>query len=177
MPIMRAASPPPTGGGGQRGGISPLDLLMPAPHPPVVGTQDGPDVQLASGVRVRRTRIGSQRVPDQALWDVIRAIQQLPAADQQLVARAGVPIILVPAKRLEYVHGTSTAVLGATSIHQDSGRWVPTAVRVATAAPEAARGGANSISEVTQHEIGHVVAVIRSQDRSEETAIRYAERW
>ncbi|MCW2928028.1 MAG: hypothetical protein JWM86_1996, partial [Thermoleophilia bacterium] len=155
-----SAAPPPTRSGalGELGGMP-----------------DGPDVVLPSGVHVRRTSVGGRRVSEAALLQAVRGIQQLPVQHQLLIARAGIAVELVPVAQLEQVEGTSQPVLGATAVNQDSsGRWIPSRIRIAVDSPISARGGVNAIGEVTQHEIGHAIAVMGTEDRSEAAAIRYA---
>jgi hypothetical protein len=143
--------------------------------PELAGAPDGADVVLPSGVRVRRTTIGGRHVSQGALLQAIRGIQQLPLQHQLLLARSGIAVELLPVTQLEQVEGTSQPVLGATAVNQDSdGRWVPTRIRVATDSPISARGGVNAIAEVAQHEIGHAISVMTTQNRSEDAAIRYA---
>lgn len=143
--------------------------------PELAGAPDGADVVLPSGVRVRRTTVGGRHVSQGALLQAIRGIQQLPVQHQLLLARAGIAVELLPVTQLEQVEGTSQPVLGATAVSQDSsGRWVPSRIRIATDSPISAKGGVNAISEVTQHEIGHAISVMSTQDRSEDAAIRYA---
>jgi hypothetical protein len=97
------------------------------------------------------------------------AIAKLPAADRALLTRHGLRVQLVPTASLE------DGMWGATSIERAaSGRWTPTEIRVASRI----RGtGVESLAEVVQHEIGHAISVLRSQDRSEDAAGRYARRW
>jgi hypothetical protein len=144
----------------------------------VDGVQDGPDLVLPSGVRIRRKRVGMFSVTQAELQQAVRGVQLLPLQHQLVIARAGIPIELLPIAHLEQVSGTSEPVLGATAVVQDSsGAWIPTRVRVAVRSPLAAVNRMNSIGEVTQHEIGHALAVLGNQDRSEEAAIRYAARY
>lgn len=142
--------------------------------PEVHGVPDGPDYVLPSGVRIRRSRIGGRRVSDEKLLQAIRGVQLMPMAHQQLIARLGVPVLLVPTQRLEQVAGTTSPILGATSISHDGQTWRPTMVRIATDSPISERGGVHAIDEVTQHELGHVLSVVTTQDRSEQAATRYA---
>lgn len=110
------------------------------------------------------------------LNQAIHAIRLLPVQHQLLLARAGIAIELVPATQLEQVPGTTDAVLGATAItHSDSTGWTPTRIRVATRSALSSHGGINGIEEVTQHEIGHAISVLTTQDRSEDAARRYAQ--
>ena len=55
-----------------------------------------------------------------------------------------------------------------------NGTWRPTLVRVAVRAGLARD---EQTSEIVQHELGHVVSVVRTQDRSEAAAINYARRF
>lgn len=96
----------------------------------------------------------------------VAAVRMLPAADVAMVAAAGVQIHLVPTGGLE------GGLLGATTIVQNgNGRWVPTKIRVAA---QAGLTGSESLPEIVQHEFGHAISVLRSQDRSERAAIAYA---
>jgi hypothetical protein len=97
----------------------------------------------------------------------LAAMRKLPASDLQLLARRGIVVHLLP------VSGLENNLLGATTITQDtdSGTWNPTTIRIAAAA--GLKGG-QATGEIVQHEIGHAVAVIRRQDRSEAAAIAYA---
>ncbi len=160
------ASPPSTviGGGG-------ATAATPTSDPAEIGgTPDGPDVVLASGVHVRRLRIGANTVGAQQLQQAIQGIAALPLAHQQLLARLGIPVELVPVTQLERVTGATAPVVGATRVIGAAGN--AHAERLRIAAYQAAVG--TSVVEATQHEIGHVVAVTTQQDLSEETAIRYA---
>lgn len=97
------------------------------------------------------------------------AVAKLPAADRALLARLGLRVQLVPTRGLE------DGMLGATSIVRGrDGRWSPTAIRVASRIDGR---GAESLGEVVQHEVGHALAVLRRQDRSEDAAHAYARRW
>ncbi len=147
-----------------------------APPPMVQGTPDGADIVLPSGVRIRRTRIGAQRVGEQQLLQAIRGVQLLPPQHQAALARTGIPIELVPAQSLEVAAGMSGPVLGLTTIENREGTWQPTRLRVAVDSPRSgpSNAGVNGVEEVVQHEIGHVIAVLGSQDRTEQTAMLYA---
>jgi len=151
----------------------PRALTAPAAPPPEVhGTPTGPDLVLPTGVRIRLTRIGTATVTQAALAQAVRGIQLLPIPHQQLLARIGIPIQLLPVANLEQVPGTVNPVLGATAVGTDSdGRIVPSQIRIAAASTRAAP---YSISEVVQHEIGHAFAVVGRQDTSEAAAERYA---
>lgn len=97
------------------------------------------------------------------------AVAKLPAADRALLARLGLRVQLVPSRGLE------DGMLGATSIVRGrDGRWSPTAIRVAS---RIEGRGPGSLGEVVQHEVGHALAVLRRQDRSEDAAHAYARRW
>lgn len=96
------------------------------------------------------------------------AVAQLPKADRALLVQHGLQVRLVPAASLE------DGMLGATSIERArDGRWVPTEIRIASRIDGT---GAESLAEVVQHEIGHALAVLREQDRSEDAAHAYARR-
>ncbi len=96
------------------------------------------------------------------------AVAKLPKADRALLVRHGLQVRLVPNASLE------DGMLGATSIERArDGRWKPTEIRVAS---RIAGKGAESLAEVVQHEIGHALAVLRGQDRSEDAAHAYARR-
>lgn len=138
--------------------------------PELGGVPDGPDVVLPSGLRIRRLRLGRLRVGMEQLRQAIMGAQLLPVAHQQLVARLGIPIELVPVAQLERLPQTTLPVVGATRIVGDPGRVRPERLRIAAYADQV-RG---SVAEATQHEIGHVVAVVAAQDTSEATAERYA---
>ena len=148
-------------GGGTVGGGDP---------PEIDGVVDGPDVVLSTGVHIRRKRIGSARVGDAELQQAIRGVQALPVSHQMLIARLGLPIELIPVVQLERVLGTTDPVVGATRITGPDGSLRPGKIRIA-----AYQSHVNSsVTECTQHEIGHAIAVTANQDTSEATAIRYA---
>lgn len=114
-------------------------------------------------------RSGARQVRAAELSAARAAVAALPAADRRLLARSGLRVELVPASSLEQ------GMLGATGIARDAdGRWGVTAIRVAS---RLQGRGAESLGEVVQHEVGHAVSVLRSQDRSESAAHRYARRW
>lgn len=138
--------------------------------PEINGPADGPDVVLATGVRIRRKRIGSSRVGDAELQQAIRGVQALPVAHQMLIARLGLPIELVPVVQLERIAGTTDPVVGATLIVGPDGSAKPAKIRIAAYQAHLK----SSVTEATQHEIGHAIAVVANQDMSEDTAIRYA---
>ncbi|MCB0877522.1 MAG: hypothetical protein KDC46_00875 [Thermoleophilia bacterium] len=109
---------------------------------------------------------GTQRVSASQLTTARVAVSKLPAADRALLARHGLRVELVPATALE------DGMLGATSIVRDAdGRWAPTTIRVAS---RIHGRGVESLAEVVQHEVGHAISVLRSQDRSEDAAGAYA---
>ena len=112
---------------------------------------------------------GTGVVQARELREARAAVASLPVADRALLARHRLRVELVPTKVLE------DGMLGATSIVRAAdGRWTPTQIRVAS---RIRGGGAESLAEVVQHEIGHALAVIRGQDRSEDAAHAYARRW
>jgi hypothetical protein len=114
--------------------------------------------QRAAGARVTATELRVARA----------AVAQLPKADRALLARHGLQVRLVPKASLE------DGMLGATSIERArDGRWAPTEIRIAS---RITGKGAESLAEVVQHEIGHALAVLRDQDRSEDAAHAYARR-
>jgi len=131
------------------------------------GDPDGPPARLPSGIVVHRRSIGGRRVSTSEFLQAVRGIQLLPRADQLAIARAGVPVYLVPSTLLE------NTLLGATTIVQptEGAPWRPTLVRVAVSA---GRQGTEATGEIVQHELGHVLAVLNGQDRSEAAAERYA---
>lgn len=160
-------------GGGGSGGVSAGAMqTLAAAAPPVTirGARDGPDITLSNGIKVRRMTVGNARVTERELHEAIRGILVLPVADQRLIARAGIPVELVPTSALE------GGILGATTILQSSaGGWSPSLVRVAVRSPLSNQGnGRERIGEIVQHELGHVRAVLLGQDRSEQAAERYA---
>lgn len=131
------------------------------------GVQDGPALRLPSGVTLRMHRLGDARVSKGELMDTLRGINQLPGQDLQLMASKGVEVHLLPTARLE------NDLLGATRITAAPGStvWQPQLVRVAV---RAGRDGMESTPEIVQHEIGHVISVLRTQNRLEEPAELYA---
>ncbi|MCW2960937.1 MAG: hypothetical protein JWM25_1416 [Thermoleophilia bacterium] len=162
-----------SGGGGGSPGVSTAAIqTLAAAAPPVTirGARDGPDITLSNGIKVRRMAVGNARVTERELHEAIRGILVLPVADQRLIARAGIPVELVPTAALE------GGILGATTILQSSaGGWSPSLVRVAVRSPLSNQGtGRERIGEIVQHELGHVRAVLLGQDRSEHAAERYA---
>ena len=121
-------------------------------------------------MQVRRSTIVTARpkVSSAQLREANRAVASLPKADRALLARHGLKVTLVPTKSLE------DGMLGATSIVRGrDGRWTPTEIRVAS---RISGRGAESLAEVVQHEVGHALAVLRDQDRSEDAAHAYARR-
>ncbi len=121
-------------------------------------------------MQVRRSTIVTARpkVSSAQLREANRAVATLPKADRALLARHGLTVTLVPTKRLE------DGMLGATSIVRGrDGRWTPTEIRVAS---RISGRGSESLAEVVQHEVGHALAVLRDQDRSEDAAHAYARR-
>lgn len=146
------------------------DDSRPAAAVELHGDADGPPTRLPTGVLVQRRRIGDRRVSTAEFLQAVRGISLLPKQHQQALARAGVPIYLVPSAGLE------DGLLGATTIVQDTdgSNWRPTLVRVAVSAN---RRGTEATAEIAQHEIGHVIAVLTGQDRSEAAAEAYARRY
>jgi hypothetical protein len=132
---------------------------------------DGPTLVLPSGVRVQREVVNGRRVSDAQLQQALQGIALLPLADQQLMARTGITIQLLP---LVTLNGQKQ--LGATNVEQmPNGVWVPTTMRIAMLGnAQIPRTGVDAIGETVQHEIGHVVSVVTRQDRSEQAAITYA---
>lgn len=121
-------------------------------------------VGVAPAARARRSTVRTSE-----LGAARAAVAKLPAADRALLARHGLRVQLVPTRALE------DGMLGATSIVRGrDGRWSPTAIRVASRLDGR---GAESLAEVVQHEVGHALAVLRRQDRSEDAAHAYARRW
>jgi hypothetical protein len=146
-----------------------VDDSRPSAPQELFGVADGTAYRLRSGIVVQKRRVGNDRVSRDALRDILRAIDLLPAADQSLIARTGIVIMVLPVAALE------GGLLGATTIVQDTvgAPWRPTVVRVAA---HAGRNGAEATGEIVQHEIGHVLAVLTRQDRSEAAAADYARR-
>jgi hypothetical protein len=139
----------------------------------LAGTPDGPDLVLPSGVRIRRQRIGANRVSDQQLQDAIRGVQLLPAAHQRLLVQLRIPVELVPVVQLEKLPGTTGPVVGATRVVGPDGQAHPERIRIASYQAQVG----TSVQEAVQHEIGHAIAVTAKQDTSEDTAIAYAARY
>ncbi len=133
----------------------------------VHGVAVGPAIVMPSGVRVVREQLGTARVSDLQLRQILLGIAQLPVADQQLLASRGIEIHLLPTGGLEQ------GLLGATTIVRENAStpWRPTLVRVAVAAGGVGR---EANSEIVQHEIGHCVSVIERGDNSELAADTYA---
>lgn len=161
FPDRFAAPAPPAAGAGLGAPAMPLTIR---------GVQDGRELVLPSGVRLRRMTLAGAHVTERELMDVARAVMILPAQHQAMIARSGVAVELVPVAALE------GGILGATSIEQDGGGpWRPTLVRVAVRSPLSQAGSPReTIGEIAQHEIGHVLAVLTGQDRGEAAAERYA---
>ena len=143
--------------------------------PMVRGSSDGPDIVLPTGVRIRRTIIAGMRVNWAEVMQAVQGVQALPVAHQQLMARTGAVIELVPVAGLELTAG-GQPMLGATTIDRApmSDTWRASLVRVAVRSPRSVPGTRESIGEIVQHEIGHVLAVLSGQDRGEDAAERYA---
>ena len=147
-----------------------LTSLIRREQPEVHGVADQRDVLLPSGVVLRRKRIGYHQVTDAQMQAAAAGIMRLPLEHQRYIAQLGVPIELVPVAALE------NGILGATTINErDSGLWQPTHIRIAARAGKS--GGREELGEIVQHEIGHVVAMGTSQNRTEEAAESYAARY
>ena len=117
---------------------------------------------------VTSKRVSGDAVQARELREARTAVAKLPKADRALLAKHGLRVQLVPAKALE------DGMLGATSIVRAAdGRWTPTEIRIAS---KLHGRGAESLAEVVQHEVGHAIAVLRDQDRSEDAAHAYARR-
>lgn len=158
-------------GGGTNLSATTRALAQPMNAPEINGPADGPDILLPTGVRIRRKRIGSARVGDAELQQAIRGVQLLPVAHQNLIARLGLPIELVPVVQLERMVGKTDPIVGATAIEGPDGSARPTRIRIAAYQAQVR----TSVTEATQHEIGHAIAVQLRQDTSEATAMRYAQ--
>ncbi|MEO6867773.1 MAG: hypothetical protein ABI200_07105 [Gaiellales bacterium] len=141
----------------------------------VSGTTDGPDLLLPTGVRLRRMHVDGQRVTSSQLRQAIRGVQMLPIQDQQLIARLGIVIELLPVRHLEQISGTSDPVVGATTVMGPPGNGRATRIRIAMQMGQLQHK--TKISDVVKHEIGHVMAVTAHQDRSEQAAEAYAARY
>jgi hypothetical protein len=108
-----------------------------------------------------------QGVRPEQVADALSALAQIPLADRILLAQAGLVVDLMPDARFEH------DMVGATQVEKDaSGRWHPQSIRVATGA-----GLQNSPTRhIVAHEVGHAIAVMRTQDRSELAAEQYCMR-
>jgi hypothetical protein len=94
------------------------------------------------------------------------ALAKLPAADRALLAKHGLRVELGPRASLE------DGMLGATEVVRRSDeRLQPVRIRVAS---HVVGTGPDSLAEIAQHEVGHAISVLRSQDRSEDAAEQYA---
>lgn len=122
-----------------------------------------------AGVWIVPQSAGGRTVSRSELAQAQAAVQALPAADVALLAARGIRIHLYP------VAGLEDGLLGATTVVQDEAGapWRPTKIRVAA---RAGLDGEQALGEIVQHEVGHAVAVIRAQDRSEDAAEAYAKR-
>jgi hypothetical protein len=122
------------------------------------------------GVWLVPQQVGGRTITKAELAEAQRAVRALPAADVALLARADIRIHLLP------VAGLEDGLLGATTIVQEAAGapWQPTKIRVAA---RAGLDGQQSIGEIVQHEVGHAIAVLRGQDRSEDAATTYALRY
>ncbi len=124
----------------------------------------------ALGIKVVPVIRNGKSVTERELKAAMAAIRKLPPEDIALIARNNITVYLEPTSGLE------GGLLGATEIVQDnaSSPWRPTKIRIAA---QAGLTGPQAIGEIVQHEIGHAVAVLRTQDRSEDAAIAYARRF
>jgi hypothetical protein len=146
---------------------------QPAPRE-VHGDPDGPPIVLGNGLVIECRMVNGQRVTQRELFDVLEGLAALPRFDLDFVAKSGVPIRLVPVASLEPL-ATGQALLGATTVV--SGGGDPTRVTMVRVAVRAGRQGHESTREILQHEIGHVVSVLRTGDMSERAAESYAARY
>lgn len=165
--LLQGTGPRPAPAAAAGGGLHHRDDSRPANKNEVHGTPDGPPIRLASGLVLQPMQLNGQRVTRGELMDAIRGASLLPQADVAAVAQAGVKINLLPTNTLE------DGLLGATTIlrSNDSAPWRPTLVRVAV---RARLRGDEATPEIVQHELGHVLSVLRKQDTSEEAAEQYA---
>lgn len=132
---------------------------MSAPH--VRGAK-----RIRAGVVVIPESAEGRKVSKAEMSQAVAALRMLPAKDLDLIAKRKIHIHLYP------VSGLEDGLLGATTIVQnEDSSWRPTTIRIAV---RSGLAGTQSIGEIVQHEFGHAVSVIRSQDKSEEAAIRYA---
>jgi len=109
-------------------------------------------------------------VPAAVEAQVREALQRVPEADRRILVDRGIDIELVPDEVLP------DGNIGATTIVSDAGDggpWRPTAVRIAALGTAPGEQPA----DIALHEIGHVVSVVRHQDRSEAAAEDYALRY
>ena len=103
-------------------------------------------------------------VRQEQVQDALSALAQIPIADRVMLVQAGVKIDLLPNARLE------RNMVGATQVERgDDGIWRPQSIRIAAHA-----GLSNSPTrQIVAHEVGHAIAVLRTQDRSELAAEQY----
>lgn len=159
----RAAS-----GDGARAVAAPPSLLRAQVVRGAAPAQGASKVQRLADVRglVIVPDVVNGRQISQAEFDAAcAAIAALPSADVARVAAAGVKLHLMPEA------GLGDGLLGATKIVQAGGKWVPIEIHVAA---EAGLPGSESLPEIVQHEFGHAISVLKSQNRTEDAAIAYA---
>jgi len=137
------------------------------------GVADGRPLRLANGLTVEKRIVGGQRVSNMEVLDALRGLAELPGRDLDLLARAGVPIRLLPTASLEATP-TGAPLLGATTVV--GGTHTPPQVTMVRVAVRAGRSGRESTSEILQHEVGHAVSVLTTGDEGEGAAERYAAR-
>lgn len=129
----------------------------------------------------------SRTVPADALLDLepglspgerlqaTSALEFIPPEDRELLARNGVRIRVLDAESVPRDPAApapgSDPLIGATTVYTDprGGSPVPTAITVAARPIDG-----TSLLEVLLHETGHAVSVLRTGDRTEEAAERYA---
>ncbi len=160
---VMGSAPPAMQGAVQRG---------PVPSAEVHGALDGAPLVLDNGLRIERRTVNGAHVTHAELNQALQGLAQLPTRDLDLVARAGVPIRLVPAAHLEH-DALGRPLLGATTVEGTDNRRV-TMVRVAVSA---GRRGGESTGEILQHELGHAVSVLTTGNESEHAAEAYASRY
>ena len=136
-----------------------------APRQAVLGAR-----KVAGGVEVVPHQENGKRCTEAEIQAAVQGLKTLPAADLKTLAEHGIRIHLFP------VDGLEDGLLGATTVVQqdETSPWVPTKIRVAV---RANLPGAQQTSEIVQHEVGHAIAVIKKQDRSEDAAIAYAKKY
>ena len=163
-----AAATAAAGGGAPRGAATPRGAMRQSSGDPVRGEADGPAYRLPSGLLIQRRRVGTHRISEAELGVIAQSLQRLPAAHQQLLARMGITVELLPLAALE------GGIVGSTELRQQGdGSWRPWLVRIAM---HSGRGGNLHPAEVAQHEVGHVVGMVQHGNDTEEYANQYAQR-